>query len=468
MILFWVFGVSDVMGDFFTNISHKISNNTPRLSYGIAVTDINKDGADEFIVTGFKYPNLALKYESGQLINVVSENVFQDSARSSIGVAACDVDGDGYEEIYILNTDTYSGQKKYTDRLLDSDPELFDLFELDRNQYYLNLTAGRSVICVDRKGDGNYGFYVANYGGPTRFYEMRDNIIVDVATDLNIDRSTGGRAAVSGHIVSDRVDIFAANERGPNFLYENDRGNFVDRALEFNLQDVFQNGRGTSLADVLYRGRLDIVTSNWEGFHRIFTRTKNSFSDIATLEFREPSKIRTTIVADFDNDGFDEIFLNNIGEPNKLFKILEGGNLQPIEMTEGLESTGLGTGAAVADIDNDGILELLIAHGESAPEPLSLYKADIAGESRFIRIRPLNSNGAPARGATIVLNTNLREHAKTIDSGSGYLCQMEPVAHFGLREGERINNITVRWANGINDTFALDSPNKTYVFKQNL
>ena len=163
MTLFWVFGASYVMGDFFTNISHKISNNTPRLSYGIAVTDINKDGADEFIVTGFKYPNLALKYESGQLINVVNENVFQDSARSSIGVAACDVDGDGYEEIYILNTDTYSGQKKYTDRLLDIDRELFDLFALDRNQYYLNLTDGRSVICVDRKGDGNYGFYDDTY-----------------------------------------------------------------------------------------------------------------------------------------------------------------------------------------------------------------------------------------------------------------------------------------------------------------
>ena len=86
----------------------------------------------------------------------------------------------------------------------------------------------------------------------------------------------------------------------------------------------------------------DIVTSNWEGFHRIFTLNKNSFTDIATLEFREPSKIRTTIVADFDNDGYDEIFLNNIGEPNKLFKILEEGNLQPIQITEEFESTGLG------------------------------------------------------------------------------------------------------------------------------
>ena len=162
---------------------------------------------------------------------------------------------------------------------MDIDNELFDLFELARNQFYLNLTAGRSVICVDRKGNGDFGFYVANYGGPTRFYEMRDNIIVDVAEDLNVNRVIGGRAVVSGHIVSNRVDIFAANERGPNFLYKNYEGSFVDVALEFNVQDVLQNGRGTSLADVLYRGRLDIVTSNWEGFHRIFTLNKNSFAD---------------------------------------------------------------------------------------------------------------------------------------------------------------------------------------------
>ena len=43
----------------------------------VTVTDINEDGADEFIVTGFGYPNLALKYESGKLINVVNESVFK-------------------------------------------------------------------------------------------------------------------------------------------------------------------------------------------------------------------------------------------------------------------------------------------------------------------------------------------------------------------------------------------------------
>ena len=101
---------------------------------------------------------------------------------------------------------------------------------------------------------------------------MRDNIIVDVAEDLNVNR-VGGRAVVSGHIVSNHVDIFAANERGPNFLYRNDEGNFVDIALEFNVQDVLQNGRGTSLADVLDRGSLDIVSFQ---LGRLFTESSLS------------------------------------------------------------------------------------------------------------------------------------------------------------------------------------------------
>ena len=90
-----------------------------------------------------------------------------------------------------------------------------------------------------------------------------------------------------------------------------------------------------------------------------------------------PSKIRTVISADFDNDGFDEIFMNNIGEPNKLFKILDNGKVKEISIKTALEPNGLGTGAAVADIDNDGILELLISHGEVGLQKLTLYRANI-------------------------------------------------------------------------------------------
>jgi hypothetical protein len=455
------------MSDFFKNITNLIENNTDRLSYGVSVADINKDNKFEFIVAGFRYPNLALGFKDGVLKNLINNSIFSDEKRSTIGVASCDIDQDGIEETYFLNTDTYSGEKKYSDRLLNFSKEITDLFELPKNQKNLNLTAGRSVVCVDRKGDGKYGFYVANYGGPTRFYELNNDLIRDIAPDLKIDKITGGRAVVAGHILGNKMDIFAANERGPNFLYFNDKDQFYNVSTEYNTDDVLQNGRGTTLSDFLYRGSLDIINGNWEGFHRIFVNNETTFNDMASKEFRIPSRIRTIISADFDNDGYDEIFMNNIGEPNKLFKILENGKIFQIKISNALEKNGLGTGAAVADIDNDGILELLISHGETGPQPLSLFKSNIKNK-KFLRIAPKTTYGAPARGATVILVTNKRRHAKTIDAGSGYLCQMEPVAHYGFRKNEIIKNVIIKWTDGSINEYKVNDLNKTYVFRKGL
>ena len=455
------------MSDFFKNITNLIENNTDRLSYGVSVADINNDNNFEFIVAGFRYPNLALGFRDGVLKNLINNSIFSDEKRSTIGVASCDIDQDGIEETYFLNTDTYSGEKKYSDRLLNFNKEITDLFELPKNQKNLNLTAGRSVVCVDRKGDGKYGFYVANYGGPTRFYELNNDLIRDIAPDLKIDKITGGRAVVAGHILGNKMDIFAANERGPNFLYFNDKDQFYNVSTEYNTDDVLQNGRGTTLSDFLYRGSLDIINGNWEGFHRIFVNNETTFNDMASKEFRIPSRIRTIISADFDNDGYDEIFMNNIGEPNKLFKILENGKIIQIKISNALEKNGLGTGAAVADIDNDGILELLISHGESGPQPLSLFKSNIKNK-KFLTIAPQTTYGAPARGATVILVTNKRKHAKTIDAGSGYLCQMEPVAHYGFRKNEIIKNVIIKWTDGSINEYKVNDLNKTYVFRKGL
>ena len=454
---------------FFKNISNLLPDQSSRLSYGVAVTDFDNDGNDEFIVTGFRYNNLALGFNGETLENKITDNIFSDPERSTIGVAACDIDKDGSEEIYFLNTDTYSGMKMYSDRLLINTQNVIDdLFEKEINQSELNLTAGRSVVCVDREGKGNYGIYVANYGGPTRFYEFIDNRVVDLAASLGLDKVTGGRAVVAGHILSDQIDVFAANERGPNFLYFNQNGKYSDVASQMNVKDIYQNGRGTALSDILYRGRLDILNGNWEGFNRAYVLDNDKFKNIANSTFDEPSKIRTVISADFDNDGYDEVFLNNIGEPNRLYKIIENGVFEEIKLEQALEPNGLGTGAAVADIDNDGVLELLLSHGESGAQPLTLFKYHNDEQRSFLRVRPLNFYGAPARGATVTLYTNERTHSKTIDAGSGYLCQMEPVAHYGIRDNENEFKIKIKWTNGDEETLEVENLNQTIVVKQKI
>ena len=130
------------------------------------------------------------------------------------------------------------------------------------------------------------------------------------------------------------------------------------------------------------------------------------------------------------------------------------------------EPDGYGTGAAVADIDNDGILELLVSRGESKEQPLTLYKAKVNKQSKYLRIKPINKYGAPARGATVTLLTNQRKHSKTIDAGSGYLCQMEPVAHYGIRKNEKNFKVEVKWTDGTKNLIKITSLNQTVTVKQ--
>jgi hypothetical protein len=216
----------------------------------------------------------------------------------------------------------------------------------------------------------------------------------------------------------------------------------------------------------MYRGRLDIISGNWQGYHRAYVLKNDQFKDIGSSKFDKPSRIRTIISADFDNDGYDEVFMNNIAEPNKLFKIRENGTFEEIKLEIALEPDGYGTGAAVADIDNDGILELLVSRGESKEQPLTLYKAKVNKQSKYLRIKPINKYGAPARGATVTLLTNQRKHSKTIDAGSGYLCQMEPVAHYGIRKNEKNFKVEVKWTNGTKDLIKITKLDQTVTVKQ--
>ena len=84
--------------DFFEDITYQILENQPRLSYGVSVSDVNYDGNFEFIVTGFGFNNLALTNKKGILFNSIDQSLFLDKNRKTIGVAACDIDQDGYEE----------------------------------------------------------------------------------------------------------------------------------------------------------------------------------------------------------------------------------------------------------------------------------------------------------------------------------------------------------------------------------
>ncbi|KFQ81814.1 Cartilage acidic protein 1, partial [Phaethon lepturus] len=259
----------------------------------------------------------------------------------------------------------------------------------------------------------------------------------------------GGRGVAVGPILSDSAsDIFCGNENSPNFLFHNwGDGTYRDVAAAVGLDDPYQHGRGVALADFNRDGRVDIVYGNWNGPHRLYLQSgapgRVRFRDIATPKFSMPSPVRTVIAADFDNDQELEVFFNNIAyrgsSANRLFRLIRREHSDPIveELNPGdaLEPEGRGTGGAVTDFDGDGMLDLILSHGESMAQPISIFKGTQGTSNNWLRVIPRTRFGAFARGAKVVLFTRRSgAHLRIIDGGSGYLCEMEPVAHFGRGE----------------------------------
>uniref|UniRef100_A0A8C6P4Z8 Cartilage acidic protein 1 n=1 Tax=Nothobranchius furzeri TaxID=105023 RepID=A0A8C6P4Z8_NOTFU len=381
-------------------------NNPTQLNYGMAVTDVDGDGDLEIFVAGYNGPNLVLKYDKQKkrLVNIAVDDrgspfyALRDRQGNAIGVTACDIDGDGREEIYVLNTNNaFSGRATYSDKLFKFRNGRFeDLLNDDINEHrdVANPMAGRSVACVDRKGTGRYAIYIANY---------------------------------------------ASGSVGPHALIE------MDEAASDLSQGVVAL---SNVAEQAGLNKINVVSTNeCVCFYH---------QDIASQKFSMPSPVRTVITADFDNDNELEVFFNNIAyrgpSANRLFRVSrrEHGDpqIEELNIGEAAELEGRGTGAVAADFDGDGHLELVISHGESAAQPLSIYKVNQGLSNSWLRVIPRTKNGAFARGAKVVVYTKKSgPHTRIIDGGSGYLCEMEPVAHFGLGK-DVATNVEVYWPDG--------------------
>jgi hypothetical protein len=493
----------------FVDRSDRVTPRAAFRAYGVAVTP-GRDGPCA-LVAGHGCRNRLYTWRDGQLVDTAPGAVANETGHA-VGVAAGDLDADGREELYVHNTDSYEGETRDTDLLLDpvGDPadhprgRWRDQFGRTVNAGRDNFRAGRSVAVVDRYGTGRYGVVVASHGGPLRFYELgEDGELSDMASEVGLDFAGRGRSLLAGPIVSDRTDLFVGVQNGPNRLFRNDDGHFTEVADRVGVDAPAVDARGTTLVDDA------LAVCSWEGPNALFVpdececgssdgvdvsgggvdvssggvgvsgsddlsesrRNRSSaadggragFVDRTPAVFAEPARVRTAVTTDFDNDGRDEVFVNALGTANRLFRrhqTADGPRLSALDPGPATEPDGLGTGAAVADFDGDGVRELLVVHGEVESRPVSLYAPADPGE-RFLRVRPLTAAGAPARGAAVSLETDEWCRRRVVCAGSGYLCQMEPVAHFGLGDATP-ERLVVRWPDGRERTLPAPEPRREH------
>lgn len=239
---------------------------------------------------------------------------------------------------------------------------------------------GKGVAIADYNNDGYDDILISNKGGGLRLYKNNGNgTFTDVTKEVGLDDVGYCLGSVFGDIDNDGwVDLYVPKggvyEVETNRLFKNVNGKFVDITDKAGVAGIVDGKPaftyGAAMADYDRDGFLDIYLANYGvGAKNILYRNNGdgTFTDVTDKAgVGDKSWSWSATWADVNGDGWPDLYVVNgrypAGEPNKLY--INKGDGTFVEMAEklGVADDGWGLGAAFADVNNDGALDLYVSN----------------------------------------------------------------------------------------------------------
>lgn len=476
--------------------------NRGKWATGVSVTDINQDGwpdiylcyAGPFLEAEQRANELYINQQDGTFREMAAAYGLADTGHSTMA-AFLDYDRDGDLDMYLLTNITdetgpnvirkkkLQGEMPNTDRLYRNEgigPEGHPIFQNVSREAGITMEGyGLGVSVVDINRDGWPDIYVSNdYLSNDLFYiNNRDGTFTDRAADLFKHQSYSAMGNDVADFNNDALpDILTLDMLPPDNLrqklmfgetnYNRHRSElqygyqpqFMRNTLQWNqgfrdslpiFSDVGQMAGVAATdwswsalwADLDLDGARDLLITN--GYPRDITNR-----DFASYKMQEFSQ------ANYDED-MKNRFVEAIQQipgahlPNYVYRNQGRLRMQDVSQAWGFRQPGFSSGAAYADLDNDGDLDY-VTNNTNAEALIYENRANSQNARHFLQI---SLQGAAANreglGAKIWCYTpdglKYAEHYPF----RGYQSTVDPRIHFGLGEARKVDSLKIQWSSGM-------------------
>ncbi len=399
--------------------------------YGVAAAaaDVDNDGDADLFVANVGTSALYRNRGDGTFEDV-TERAGVGGPGTAVGAAFLDYDSDGRLDLFVVRYLTFDPGYE-----LHYGPDVYPgplAYRAERNALYRN------------RGDGTFEDVSAKAG-------------------VQVAESRGMAAAVLDANGDGFPDVYVTNDGTPNTLLVNDgRGRFANAAVEmgvaFSQDGEAAGSMGAAVADVNGDGFSDILVTS-TSFGSLFLGSKAGlFEDRVMASGIGRLKAQYTSwggnFLDFDNDGKPDVFLASgdlhylVGWQSLLLENQGDGTFADAAKKGGaFFATRLrGRGSAVADVDDDGRVDVLMTM--LADRPVLLKNRDRSGNRWITLDLEGTKSNRDGFGAKVTVHAGGKARFAEARCPSGYLFQGDRRLHFGLGSSPIVERIEIRWPSG--------------------
>ena len=452
---------------------------------GLAVNDLDDDGLLDIVLANLGGDN-AILWNRGEL---KFERQALPSATPSRGAAIIDVDADGLLDIVftqqaaaplfwrnqgdgsfrreVLNGVIYIGYAmNWLDADRDGDLDLLTGSYDVENEKILGQTAPKSGV-----------IYYENLGGrfrATRIADRSNTLAIWTGSD-----ETGDHRIIIGNdfAVQDKYFTF----RGGAWQESEPLAVMPHSTMSYDAADLDNDGEPEIFAvDMKPYADDESTMAQWapvmdmmlamphvEGDPQIMENVLYDFdADGQPRNIARAAQLDGTgwtwsaKFGDLDNDGFQDLYVvngmislelfahlpnNELVEENQAYRNLSGEGFKPTP-SWALNDKASGRGMSLADLDNDGDLDIVVNNLDS---PASLFENQLCGgDGILVDLRQPGVGNGQGIGSRLTLYTDSGVYHRDLTAVSGYLSGDSSRAHFGFPSGATLERLTVLWNDG--------------------